>query len=527
MKLIKLFLLSLLITTSAVAQSLKEALRYSDREQYQKAKVILSGLIKVDSKNTDYYYYLGNVYFKNDQYDSARYWFMQGIQMNDQSALNYAGLGKVSMQQDNVVEGKANFDKAISIAKKDGNVYAAIAEYYTSLDNPNGKEALVYANKGVEIDPKNGWVKLLLGDAYIAASSDGGSKAIEQYKAAMQLDLKSPLPLWKRGKLYVAVRNYELGIQTFKEGLMLDSLFAPIYRDLGELYYRSRKFDKAIASYKKYLTIRDKSDDTDFRYASFLFLNEDYTNALSILSILAKKNYNNPILYRITAYSQYETKDYSSAMQNMDIFWKKIDAKNIISNDYEYYGKIIAKKGQDSLAVEYLNKALSRDSTNKELYGEIVTIWYNSKKFDKAAAVLQKKIDVTKTTAKTSSLANDYLTLGRYYLLYKNYSLADSAFINVVLLKPELPIGYLNRARANGNIDSNQEKALAKPYYEKFIELAKVDPEKNKKELVEAYSYFGSYYYKKDKLKFDEAWANVRKLDPTNKAGIEAAKIKW
>jgi tetratricopeptide (TPR) repeat protein len=527
MKLIKLFILSLLIVTSATAQSLKEAIRYSDREQYQKAKVVLSNLIKNDSKNTDYYYYLGNVYFKNDQYDSARYWFMQGVQMNDQSALNYAGLGKVSMQQDNTVEGKANFDKAVSIAKKDGNVYATIADYYTSLDKPNGKEALGYATKGVEVDPKNSWAKLVLGDAYIAASNEGGSKAIEQYKAASVLDPKSPLPVWKMGKLYVAVKNYELGIQTFNEGLMLDSLFAPIYRDLGELYYRSRKFNNAIASYKKYLTIRDKSDDTDFRYASFLFLNQDYTNALSILNNLAKKNYSNPILYRITAYSQYETKDYTSALQTMDVFWGQIDAKNIISNDYEYYGKILAKKGQDSLAVDYLNKALNRDSTNTDLYSEIVNIWYNSKKYDKAAVALQRKIEATKATAKASTLANDYLTLGRYYLLCKYYSSADSAFANVVLLKPELSIGYLNRARANGNLDPKQEQGLAKPYYEKFIEIAKEDPKKNKKELVEAYSYFGSYYYKKDKVKFDEAWANVRQLDPSNKAGIEATKIKW
>ncbi len=526
MKTIKLALLSMVVTLSASAQqTLKDAIRYSDREQYQKAKDILTGLVKTDQKSTDQYYYLGDVYLKNDQADSARYWFMQAVKQNENSALNYAGLGKVSMAG-NPTEGKANFDKAVSLAKKDGRIYAAIAEYYLGLDKPETAKALEYATKGAEVDPKNPWVKLVLGDAYFA--SNDGSKAIEQYKASLSLDPKSPQPLWKIGKLYLAAKNYDVGMQSFKDGLVLDADFAPIYREMGELYYRAKKFDKAIESYKKYLELRDKSDEADFRYASFLFLNEDYSNALTILNGLARKNFSNPVVYRLIGYSQYETKDYANALKNMDIFWSKAEAKKIITQDYEYYGKILNKKGEDSLAVEYYYKALDKDTSRKELYGEIAAIWFVAKRYDKAAEAYQKKIDATKTATKSTALANDYLSMGRSYMLDKNYTDADQAFASVIELKPDLPIGYVYRARANANLDPKQEKALAKPYYEKFIDLAKSDTEKNKRELIEAYTYLGSYYLlvNKDKSKSDEAWNNVRTLDPTNKAASEAAKMK-
>jgi tetratricopeptide (TPR) repeat protein len=525
MKTIKVGILALMVVFSSSAQTLKDAIKYSDREQYQKAKDILTGLVKTDTKSTDQYYFLGDVYFKNNQMDSAKYWFMQGMKLNENNGLNYVGLGKVAMTS-NATEGKANFDKAISLSKKDGRIYAAIAEYYLGLDKPDGAKAMEYASKGAELDPKNAWVKLTLGDAYFA--SNDGTKAIEQYKAALALDSKSPLPLWKMGKLYLAAKNYDVGMQSFKDGLVLDADFAPIYREMGELYYKAKKFDKAIESYKKYLELRDKSDETDYRYASFLFLNEDYANALTILDNLAKKNFNNPTIYRLMAYSQYETKDYNNALQNMDIFWKKTEAKKIITQDYEYYGKILSKKGQDSLAVEYYNKALEKDTTRKDLYGEIANIWFLAKKYDKAAAAFQKKIDVTKATAKPTALANDYLSMGRSHMLNKTYAEADLAFAKVTELKPDLPIGYLYRARASANLDPKQEKALAKPYYEKYIELAKADTDKNKKELIEAYTYLGSYYLlvNKDKEKADEAWNNVRALDPTNKAAIEAAKMK-
>lgn len=525
MKTIKLAVLSVMVTLSASAQTLKDAIKYSDREQYQKAKDILTGLVKTDTKSTDQYYYLGDVYLKNDQTDSARYWFMQAVKLNENSALNYVGLGKSSMAN-NATEGKANFDKAVSLAKKDGRVYAAIAEYYISLDKSENAKALEYATKGVEIDAKNAWAKLVLGDVYF--SSGDGSKAIEQYKAALALDPKSPLAFWKIGKLYLAAKNYDVGMQSFKDGLAQDTDFAPIYREMGELYYRAKKFDKAIESYKKYLELRDKSDETDYRYASFLFLNEDYANALTVLNNLAKKNYSNPVIYRLMAYSQYETKDYNNALQNMDTFWKKADTKKVITQDYEYYGKILSKKGQDSLAVEYLTRALEKDTTKKELYGEIANIWFVAKKYDKAAEAYQQKIDATKATAKSTALANDYLSLGRSYMLNKSYTEADLAFGKVTELKPELPIGYLYRARANANLDPKQEKAQAKPYYEKYIDIAKADAEKNKKELIEAYTYLGSYYLlvNKDRSKSDEAWNNVRTLDPSNKAAIEAAKMK-
>ena len=524
MKVVKLTTILVLFVLSLKAQTLKEAIQYSDREQFQKAKNVLLSLVKSGAKGTDHYYYLGDVYLKNEQTDSARYWFMQGVKLDENSALNYVGLGRVSMAT-NPTEGKANFDKAISLEKKDGRIQASIADFYLSLDKPEKSKALVHAAKAFEIDTKNSWVKAIYGDACLANSD--GTKAMELYKATFAQEPKSPFALWKIGKLYLAAKNYEVGIQTFKDGLALDSLYSPIYRDLGELYYRAGKNDKAILNYKKYLEIRDKSDLTDFRYASFLYLNQDYSTALSILNDLAAKNFTNPVIFRLMAFSQLETKDYVTAQKNMELFWKKIEAKKVISQDYEYYGKILAKRGLDSLAVENLTIALERDSTKKDLYGEIATIWFGAKKFDKAAAAFQKKIDVTKASSKSTNLANDYLNMGRAYLLAKNYADADTSFAKLIELKPDLAVGFLYRSKTNAQLDLNQEKGLAKPFYEKYIELAKVDTEKNKQELIGAYSYLGSFYYKKDKVKFDENWSIVRSLDPLNKGGIEAQKIKW
>ena len=72
---------------------------------------------------------------------------------------------------------------------------------------------------------------------------------------------------------------------------------------------------------------------------------------------------------------------------------------------------------------------------------------------------------------------------------------ADSLFGVVSVEVPQSYVGYFWRARVNSMLDPETEKGLARPYYEKVIEIALEQPERNKKELIESYKYLGYYYY--------------------------------
>jgi tetratricopeptide (TPR) repeat protein len=64
---------------------------------------------------------------------------------------------------------------------------------------------------------------------------------------------------------------------------------------------------------------------------------------------------------------------------------------------------------------------------------------------------------------------------------------------------------------------------LAKPFYEKFIELTVADPKldlkKSGKELIEAYKYLGDYNYtvSKDKAAAIGNFQKVIEIDPADK----------
>ena len=77
------------------------------------------------------------------------------------------------------------------------------------------------------------------------------------------------------------------------------------------------------------------------------------------------------------------------------------------------------------------------------------------------------------------------------------------------------------RARVNGQMDPDQSKGLAKPYYEKLVELigpkAELD-NTDKARLKESYHYLISYYFiqKNDKETAKQYAQKMLVIDPEN-----------
>jgi tetratricopeptide (TPR) repeat protein len=499
------------------AQSMQDGLKDMESERYIKAKSTFSQLILKDPKNSLPYYYLGEIYLNTNHPDSARYYYSRGIQTDPNGPMNYVGLGKLILPKD-YIEGRKNFDKAISLSPKEPEIYAAIGGFFINSEARDLNQALVFLDKGFKHSNTDAGLYLVYGDMYQAQND--GNKAIINYEKAMDLDKKNPETYLKTGKLYSRAKNYDLGLDFYKKGLAADSNYAPLYREISELYYKAKQYEKAITAYKKYLDKTDKNDENNFRYASFLFLNKDYDNTITILDKLIEKGKPNPIAYRLMAYSCFEKQAYSKGIENFDQFWKNAESTKIIPSDYEYYGKLLARTGKDSLAIYNLNKAIALDSSRSEIYTELGSIYYNLKNYEASGKAYEKKC------LKKGVTGQDLLNYGRALYFNKEYPKADSVFTILTEVKPTYAPGYLWRGRVNANIDPESVNGLAKPYYEKFIELCKGDTEKNKKDLIEAYSYLGYFYLlKKSNPEAKSAWQMVKSLDPANKKAMDALKV--
>lgn len=504
------------------AQTLSDANRMSDNEQFESAKNAFEQLINGAPVNGTYYYYSGKSFLKNENVESAKAKFDTGIKADPNNPLNYVGLGHILYQQGNTAEANNNFFKAKTLAaSKNANVLIEIAEVFITSEVKNIPEAQNLLNQAAKLDPKNPEVFILMGDANLEMN-DGG-KAIANYEKAVDMDKKSAKAKLRIGQLFGRAKNYNLSLDYYKEAVKIDSTFAPAYRQMAELYFKAGQAEKAASNYQKYLKLNDNLS-ARIRYASFKFVSKDYKTAISEIAEIQKKDSTDVNLFRLLGYCYYEVGDYGKGIMKMDKFFSLTNnsGKKIFPSDFEYLGKNQVKGGKDSLGIMNLLKAYQMDTSKIELYSEIGMAYSRQKKYPQAITFLEKKIALDKKGGN----GNDFFYLGKAYYFSKDYVKADSAFSKLMRSNPNLPMGYFWKARCVVQNDPDSKQGLAKPYYEKHIEKVGTEIEKNKKDLVESYQYLAVYNYvvPKDYAKAKEMWLKVKELDPQNKSANDALK---
>lgn len=494
------------------AQTLQNAQKLTDNEQFSDAAKIYASLLKLNN-NGENNFYMGENYFKQENLDSALFFYSKGLEAQPDYALNYVGKGKVNWFKGNADVAKTSFDKALELSKrKDILVLSKIAECYTQAEKKELDLALGLLTEAQKLDPKNIDVYLLTGDVY--SEKQDGNKAIENYKKGQALDKANVKGLLRQGKLYGRSKNYQLAFDLYKEASNIDSTFAPAYREQAELYYLSRQYERAKAKYKRFLELSSNNIDARKRYASFMYLSKDYAETINQINMILKEDTTSNIMNRLLAYSYVEKTDYNSAQSYMNRFFIRSSPENtkILASDFEYQAKIYAKTGKDSMAIISYLKAISMDSSKTEYYGDLGSLCFKLKKNQDAIKYFK-----IKQNSKTPLTANETYILGKSYFFEKDYVSADTSFGTLISMSPKLQQGYFWKARVAAQNDQESTKGLAKPWYELYLEKALANNEKNLKDLEEAYSYLGYFYFiSKDKENSKMYWQKVQEINPTS-----------
>jgi tetratricopeptide (TPR) repeat protein len=548
-----------LLGSSVSAQSLADAKKAIDAEQYQKAKSMLKNLTTTQADKDENFFYLGWVYLKQDYVDSAKATFNKGIAVNAKSALNYAGLGAAAhIEKDN--SGATNdFNQAVTLAGKNSKPYLYAGLGYLlpisgSATGPNGSAvapadadaAIAILNKGKAVNPKDVDILVALGDAY--RSQLKSNDAYSAYSSALAIDPKSTSATVAIGVLWRFADNTDDSQKQFQAALAIDPNYGPAYREWAETDIRAAQKDAATYdakvkegadNYKKYISLTDYSVETQMRYADFLIRAKDYVTLQKLATDLSSSKANLRV-YRYLGIAAYENKDYQASLTALTKWTKEADPKRLIPNDFLYLGRAEIALKQDSTGIKDLRKALSLDTSAVDVYGEIASSLYQLGKFQEAGEAYQKYTD----RSRQAKLSDHYKEGLSFYFAYtdqtdkaeKNKSIkpdttllikADSAFVYVArktaTTKPyaeaTLYQAYVNDLREP---DRNNIKGLAKPFYEQYIQLVTTGgtppTDRVKKSLANAYVYLGTYaqYKDKDDAKALDFYNKAKEMDPTN-----------
>ena len=464
-----------------------------------------------------------------------------------------------------------NIKKIVPPAKDYAFALAKIAESYIKEGEVDTSIALPLVREAIKIDNNSRDVYLIAGDIYILVND--GSKAISFYKQAQFADPKSPTANMKIGNIYVKGRALQAAIPYFVEAISLNADYAPAYRELGQLYLLAQRFDSSKVNFKKYLDLTAGNIPAKTRYVNALFYARDYDGVIKNVEDIFKVDKSRTYMNRIAGYSSYEKNppDYDKALAYMETLFKTVAPDRIIKKDYYYMARILLKKnqnypkmveelnglksqldkekskysiapnaaekakvkaGMDDLATKISNrdssvtkanaeidrafdeyaKVLSFSPDDKSVLNEIATNYYNYKRYEGAAKTWTKMIDPAKDNTE------DLMRIGRAYYTGEEFKTADSIFTLIVSKSPNYIPAYLFIARTYSKMDPDLKLGIAKPKFEKLIEVSKPDSVKNENEMMEAFGYLSYYYMMNNNFSRSKDYYNrMINLDPSNK----------
>lgn len=555
MKNLKLLGLALFVFGAASAQDVEQAKKAIDAEQYHKAKTTLKSLIASNADEGKYYFFLGDVYLKQKEQDSAAIFFNKGKGVKNNPEYNNIGLGHIDLNTGNAAAAQAKFDAVTAgLKKKDVDQLVYIGRAYINSDKPDYKKAVAVLNSAIAKDNKNAQAYLSLGDAYYGERNQ--NEAYKAYRNALMYD-KGLV----RADLQMAVITKNTGA-AFPEAVKAMNAIAtanpgygPVYRELAETYYYWGKKEpakyaeyskKALEYYEKYMSLTDYSLNSRMRHADFLLLTGDYKALEAEAQKMQQMDKVNPVILRYLAYSSYENGKYETSLTAMKEFMAKVEPKRIIARDHLYLGlaKLAASVGTDAQgnsivsnqatfdeAIGDLRKAAETDAKITNEYNEIGKKLFAQKLYGPAAAVFE----VAAAAPENSNTFYDNFYLG--YSLYfdhvnksaearkanmANLQKADAAMAKVIELSPEAQDGHFYKAKINQQMQTNESYAAMAKHYDEYIKIvlakgaAETSKPQTKKNLITAYTDAGAYYKVTDKAKAKEYFTKALELDPND-----------
>jgi len=559
----KLFIVLLfLIFTSLNAQN-NIGVDYYNVKEYELAKKYF--LRELPNNPAEANYYLGEIAFAEGRLDEAAQYYNQGLQSATDPYCRI-GLAKIDLKTGRKVEATSTLVAIQKKYPKEIDILTAIG--YAYLENQLYDDVQSLLKTMQRIDNSNPKIYVLEGDMLRADKNTNkniGASA-GKYDMAIYFDPNFALAYMKMAEVYEK-SSWQMAVEKLKELIQRKPDYIIAYRYLGKIYTSNGYYQSALDAFKTYFAAGNYTLDDIARYVTALYFSKNYDDAYKMIKEGLAVDPNYFVLNRLQMYLAANTLNTDAGLNYATHFFslKPKQAGDYIALDYSMYALILKEaKKYDEAFIQY-KQALDMDSTSISIYKDIANIAGLKGQNDLAADYYTSYIN--KSADKVD--VRDYFQLGRYYYsastirtasdtLYmlnkkqdplfiktiaenelqrdslqnfkqlfiekaiKYYLIqADKVFDKVIELAPDGYTGYLWKARTNSLIDADSEMGLAKPFYEKTIEILSngydVTAPGVKNMLIEAYSYLGYFYYiKNDSPNTILFWNKVLELDPQN-----------
>lgn len=395
--------------------------------------------------------------------------------------------------------------------------YAAEAQTYATMALERGKNKCVDAF-------------LLQGDIY--AFNDDGGTAATWYQQAQSIDPKEPLGFIKYARVYRKI-SPQVSAQTLDK-LRAERPDYPVDAVAAHFFYQADQMDKAFEHYSK-ANIGALTEDEVKEFALAGYMEGQNEKALEVAKYGVSRFPNNSVLNRMAFYNSLVAKDYDGALDYANKYLSLPDVTKT-AFDYIQLGHVYMGKQQYDEAVNSFQQSIDlRESKDALRY---LSSAY-SKKGDYAKAIETYERYMT---VSGSSKAEDYEALADIYTSIASDEAteegdrkdairkAEQMYAKITEMSPETKFYWYKRAQMNMQLDPECKEGLAKPSYDKLMQLVDNSAEQSDNDQVykrRAYRFYAIYYYQKKDIANAKPWAEkLLALDPSDAACQQIVKMK-
>ncbi len=539
---------------------------------YEKAEELIKKSMAENPEMANYY--LGEIAFSKGDVSGAESFYNEGLRVNAESVFNKIGLMSVKLKS-NAPGAENELTGIAKKNKKDVDVMLAIG--YAYLKNGMTEQAMKQVDEAKKINNKKPEIYILEGDVVAAESKSGKAKgkageAAGKYEMAAYFSPDYLLAYMKVAQFYEYI-NPMLAIEKLRTVIEKQLDYIPAYGYLGKLYTQQGFYPEAIAAFSTYFKAGIYTVEDIERYARAYYFTDNYPEAEKLVVEGLGRNPKHFVLNRYKMYIADKIKNADQGMLTANYFFSLRSDTGYIAKDYSVFASILNQNKKYEEAFVQYNKAISRESANLDLYSEAASMAREDKHYAIAALYLKKQMEeksklsgdsgyqddivdistlgydyysagvsisknelLTEKLMNNKEVVNELLTsnaniiadsmshLNYFSKIYSLYYLtkADSVFDILISRASDSYSGYRYKALTKHAITPEIESGLAKPYYEKVIEIITKSKDEfstsEKRVLLEAYNYLGYYYYmKSDKENTISLWTKVLELDPDNK----------
>jgi len=288
------------------------------------------------------------------------------LQIEGEKARGLVSMGRVYQAEGRHVEALEAFRQGF--AEDSGSMLAltGIVQSYLALKQP--EEAVQLLKDQIKASPQNVYAYNLLGEVY--AYQKIASKAEESFLEATQLRQDWTLPYLNLSRLMVSESKHDRAIAVLKRGLEHVPHDATLQLTLASAQQATKDIDGAINTYRSVLEQNPKLDLAANNMAALIadFKYKDPQNLESALQIAQRfQNSENPFYLDTLGWLHYRKGDFSLAV----VFLTKAVEGRPDNADINFHlGMAYYKSGNSQDARRYLEKAVASGESNPDLVTE-------------------------------------------------------------------------------------------------------------------------------------------------------------